>query len=132
MKPLRRLRDLCAILARQQNAPWQIEAMAHTAWPEIWHGERGVAGDAVARQTALAEHVRQLNALQSAAVYAAASGDFERGASLDRGTAAALESLQLPTLSRTWRRLTGVLASGAGRPRGRMACLRADVAGVGC
>ncbi|MEC5384774.1 LuxR C-terminal-related transcriptional regulator [Uliginosibacterium sp. H3] len=57
LPPMRRLRSLSREALQAGVVHWQFEAMANAAWPELWHGERKAAEEAIERQYQLTQRL---------------------------------------------------------------------------
>jgi LuxR family maltose regulon positive regulatory protein len=106
---LRRLRAFCAAWSARQPVHWQVEAMAQTAWPDFWRGERGTAIAALEAQSRFLARIEALpplciNLYQLRCRILAASGDFDGAAAMGNRNLQIVDAPEFSSLAPTWRR----------------------------
>ncbi|MDD2769891.1 MAG: AAA family ATPase [Methylococcus sp.] len=109
LAPLRRLRELCAAWSARQPVHWQVEAMAQTAWPDFWRGEKESAIAALEAQSRFLERIEALpplciNLYQLRCRILAASGDFDGAAAMGNRNLQIVDAPEFGSLAPTWRR----------------------------
>jgi len=109
LAPLRRLRELSAAWSARQPVHWQVEAMAQTAWPDFWRGERGPAIAALEAQSRFLQRIEALpplciNLYQLRCWILAASGDFDGAAAMENRNLQIVDAPEFSSLAPTWRR----------------------------
>ncbi|MDD2760283.1 MAG: LuxR C-terminal-related transcriptional regulator [Methylomonas sp.] len=112
--PLRRLRELCAAWSERQPVHWQVQAMAHMAWPDFWRGERVSTLAASEAQTFFLRSMEALpqlriNLNQLNCWILAADGEFEQAANMEMRNQKIFDSPEFRSLAPTWLRLIAVV-----------------------
>jgi LuxR family transcriptional regulator, maltose regulon positive regulatory protein len=106
---MRRLRELCMRQRAAGDRSWQLAAMSAMVWPELWHGDRTLAEEAMARSAELYEQLAvvpttRFNALAEQAFLTCAAGDTERAVLLQLDICEQMANIS-PGFSATWERL---------------------------
>ncbi|MDD2759164.1 MAG: LuxR C-terminal-related transcriptional regulator [Methylomonas sp.] len=107
--PLQRLHELCVAWSKRQPVHWQVEAMAHTALPYFWHGDRQATAAALEGQWRFHERMAGLPALwlnlhRLTSWMLATGGEFEQAITMHRRNFQIVDSPAFGTLAASWRR----------------------------
>lgn len=110
--PLRRLRELCREWSARQGGHWQVAAMAHSAWPDFWRGDRDEAYAALEVQSRFRERMAALpplpplwiNLHQLHCWILAADDEPERAVEMEKRNLEIVETPEFGSLAPTWRR----------------------------
>jgi LuxR family transcriptional regulator, maltose regulon positive regulatory protein len=106
---MRRLRGLCRQQIAAGRPEWQLRAMATTAWPELWQGQRSDAeaalADARSAHDALAVvPVMRFNVMAETGFAAMARGDTTTALAIQREACEQMDRIS-PGFSATWSRV---------------------------